>query len=1165
MKEPTDSGSSRTGDNQTVTLLAKQTRSLLDAKLTAFFSDLAEQLFTLSSVTTLPKSLRPKAFEAYAQMKAQQRALVEAYLRDIDDGFVNLINPDKPTRHSAIRHNATTDELDLIDLDEFNDDLAINRMAQTALGRHWRALEAITLRVAKAVSADPKHIELPIGPQKLAKLYRNNTKIFEFAPAILREIDQFFLKELLLTMGDIYKKSNELLTDRGLMPDIEKKIDLQGSQLADDVEKAKLETPQQPQPKGGSSRLNSDLIEDQQQAHAAPSKEQTEDHLGAATGPYLSDMLSPEPRTYDATETTHDQHGIPHRSQGLMTEHGNYLPGRSHAEGKRGIPASNPLSTLDGEVPGAEPDENLPQKAREIAKHILDLRKQGVTADRIVNSAVRQLDLDQLTPEFAPLTRSVQLVDNLYSTMDSHLALSEAHKNSMNTVRLPLAQLSISEPKFYRNPEHPARLFMERLSEVMALAPENNHQIAKTIDQITTNLNESFGEDTMAFSHALDQTTNLALQLLRKQQTAIDRLIAAEEGREKRFEAQRAVTKELEELFSGRLLTTHFIELVGSIAVDGLTILVLQNDADAYQRSLEQLLGCVKTLELGDESLPTLESASANLSTLRHELRLPEILPPEQETLFERVASAMTGQIPKDPFDIYAAPLTGMEEPTFSRRLKDLPRLQRWVQRAQDLAVGTWVTDKVKSNDKKHVQLIWKNETRTRFVFVTEKAQKYREFNVVTLARWLACRLNPVQPADQLSIVDRSLFNALEQKQLEIFQTELVKDTALDLDDFMDMTHMHIRKARRKGGTPQCGVAVASTADNHSAVLSLFSSLLANTNSIYAKLDEHHLGLIVPLDESALRAKLAPAKEAGQIAGLSVKAIDGADRDAAIFWQKLRSETESGSPLAPASGSTARTSAPEIQRSVVETLKRLQADMPPTLTFRAIEITIPNDKTDTRKKYQVLLDGTPSIEPDMGSLGSHHSTALAIALDCLKVNAVCDMVENLVSANLMVPCFHINLSISAANHHQFLDFLLSAISNSGIGTDRLCFELRDSLRLRESAASQDFSRALRSIGCLISIAEVHPSRGSTAQLQALHPHVLVLSQDIVGDSSKSTAEGDLQRAITELHHMIDEDVALRAEIAAAEAVNLGIDIVETIAQSTITPAELKALQPELLR
>jgi hypothetical protein len=47
--------------------------------------------------------------------------------------------------------------------------------------------------------------------------------------------------------------------------------------------------------------------------------------------------------------------------------------------------------------------------------------------------------------------------------------------------------------------------------------------------------------------------------------------------------------------------------------------------------------------------------------------------------------------------------------------------------------------------------------------------------------------------------------------------------------------------------------------------------------------------------------------------------------------------------------------------------------------------------------------------------------------------------------------------------------------------------------------------------------------------------------------------------------MIDEDVALRADIAAAEAVNLGIDIVETIAQSTMTPAELKALQPELLR
>jgi len=1165
MKQPTDSGPSRGGDNQTVTLLATQTRSLLEAKLTAFFSALAEQLFTLSSVTTLPQPLRPKAFEGYALIKAQQRAVVAAYLRDIEEGFDNLINPDKPAGHSATQDIATTDELDLVDLDEFNDDLAINRMAQTALERHWRALEAITLRVAKALSANPKHIELPIGPQKLAKLYRNSIKSFEFAPAILREIDRFFLSELLLTMGDIYKKSNELLTDEGLMPDIENVIDLKGSQLADDVEKSKPLTPQQPHPKSDSSDWNSDLIPDQQQARAAPSKEQSEDHVGAATGPYLSDMLSPDSKTDDASGAAHEQQGPANRSQGLIAEHGNYLPGRSHVDGKRGIPANNPLSALDGEVPGAGPAQNLSHKAREISKHILDLRKQGVTADRAVNSTVRQLDLDQLTPEFAPLTRSVQLVDNLYSTMDSHLALSEAHKNSMNTVRLPLAQLSVSEPKFYRNPEHPARLFMERLSEVMTLAPENNHQIAKTIDQITTDLNESFEEDAQAFDHALNQTTDLALKLLRQQQTAIDRLIAAEEGKEKRIEAQRAVTQDLERLFSGRLLATPFLELVDSIAVDALTILTLQSDADAYQRSLEKLLGCVRTLELGDDSLPTLQSASTDLSGLRQDLLLPEILPSEQETLFERLAVAMTGQLPKGPLDTYTAPLTGMEEPAFSRRLKDLPRLQRWVQRAQNLTVGAWVTDKAESNSKKHVQLIWKNTTNTRFVFITEKAQKYREFNAVTLARWLANRLSPVGPADQLSIVDRSLFNALEQKQLEIFQTEAVKDILVTVDDFIDMTQMHIRKARRTGDPSHSGVAVASAADNHPAVLALLSSLLTDIDWIKTRLDERHLGLIVPLDEATVVAQLAGAKESAKVTDLSIKAIDGADHDAALFWQNLRSKTENSSPLSPTSGSSARISQPELQRSVVETLKRLKEDMPPTLTFRTIDLASPGEKMPPAQKYQVLLDGTPSIEADMMSLGSQHSIALVIALDCLKVNAVCEMFESLMSANLTVPCFHISLSTSAACHHQFLDFLLSAISNSGIGTDRLCFEFRDSLRLRESAASQDFSSALRSIGCLISIAEVNPSRGSTAQLQALHPHVLVLSEDILGDSPESIAKGDLQRAITELHHMIDEKVALRTEIPTAEAVNLGIDIIETTARSTMTPAELKALQPEVVR
>ena len=153
--------------------------------------------------------------------------------------------------------------------------------------------------------------------------------------------------------------------------------------------------------------------------------------------------------------------------------------------------------------------------------------------------------------------------------------------------------------------------------------------------------------------------------------------------------------------------------------------------------------------------------------------------------------------------------------------------------------------------------------------------------------------------------------------------------------------------------------------------------------------------------------------------------------------------------------------------------------------------------------------------------------------------------------------FQINIGTDAALHHEFLDFLLSEVSDSGVGTDRLYFELTDSTRLREEGRAADFARTLRSIGCQISIANVHPKRGSTTQLQSLNPNALALAETLWPLASGDNQMVALHQTISDLHHLVGESVVLRDARDEARAQELGIDFIEVSEEPDLTPAALR--------
>ena len=87
------------------------------------------------------------------------------------------------------------------------------------------------------------------------------------------------------------------------------------------------------------------------------------------------------------------------------------------------------------------------------------------------------LELTEDSPEDLALRESIGLVDSLYRTVANALPEQSALRKKLDLIKWPLAQLSATEPHFYQNPEHPARLLIDRLGEMIALSPAHNPRV----------------------------------------------------------------------------------------------------------------------------------------------------------------------------------------------------------------------------------------------------------------------------------------------------------------------------------------------------------------------------------------------------------------------------------------------------------------------------------------------------------------------------------------------------------------------------------------------------------------------------------------------------------------------------------------------------------------
>ena len=1201
MDRDADNSTPSTGGSELLAALHARVRELMRPRVKQLVSEMTDHLFTTSGSAQLSSEQRASCFESFSILKTQGGAVNEQMMALLDEGFAHLC--DRPSGAKVSDSSDNEGELDLVDLEEFEDRLAIDKIVKAGTDRYWLPWEVIVFRVAEAIDCDARSLDLPFSVESLCLHYRKSIDPLNLNRFIIGELDRAFARSVLPELGKLYTDIGQFLADRGLLPQLEKELAHSGSKLSATANPHPRKpnashTQQQTTPQEQKTKLRSDTSgtgtgSAPQQGLASPSPitgNNWASNAGRAATPAAAggDGAPPQDpaQLFAAPSMTREGPSFlesdlplvaPSPLDHVAAEVGqtNFLPGRGDTA-LGSIVSGDVLERLQtgagygGEAPLLYP-EQIATQSSQLATEISTLRQQGVVADSREGSLIEQLRLDELGPEAEPLRASVRVVEDLYGTFRDALDLGDSMAEQIDLLKLPLAELALTDPGFLKDKEHPARLLVERLSELTSLSPENNPRMEQRIGGILGELNQHYEGDLGVFGDALTQVTELALGLLKQQQRNIQRHVATEEGREKRSDAATLVEQLLQAKLPNSSLARSLLAMIDGVLRDHWILAAVRGADEAALETQIEPAAVVNTalLRVAQQNEPLdARTADTLISGLRQSVDENDFMPPEQVALFDAVIADLTGQ---DTPELVASTLGVRDifaEPAFSERLDKLPRLRRWVRRARELQTSSWLVENLGAGKQRNLQLIWHDADHTHFAFANEQGQKVYQVNVVQLAHWLSNRLTPLAPSERLSIIERSVFSTLARKQSDLVGDDTAADdVGLDRSQLIDKAQSMLRRARRRGPSHS---AIAVHIEGEQASQALHQALQKSGLNIVARgrLSDSTQGIIV--DSAApdmLQQALREGLDLEADAGIGIAAIDAGYDSADEVWRNVEETAKRGLALSPNTGVLAEREVrpTNLAGAVRTTFERLQSDMPPRLSLRRVLRTRCTDHSQIEEAFQIQLDGMPDAGGEMARSAGYHSSALTIALDYIKVSSACRIAEDLTSASRAVPVFNIRVSTDAALHLDFLEFALNEVSQSGIGTDRLCLEFRDSARLREESRVADFARTLRSIGCLIAVGDVNPARGATSELQIMSPHMLALDASLWPPSESDDRLTALHQAISDLHHLVGEHVVLRDNRARDKAAQLGIDFVEFFDPDEMDPVALVAHMPTLQR
>jgi diguanylate cyclase (GGDEF)-like protein len=762
------------------------------------------------------------------------------------------------------------------------------------------------------------------------------------------------------------------------------------------------------------------------------------------------------------------------------------------------------------------------------------------------------------------------MVDNLFGTIKSQLDVNSDLKPALGNLQIPLAKLALLDPRFFVDHTNTARNVINKLSRLASSSNFPNKALEDRINTIVDEILSDYENDDAVFDTALGKIDKLAAQQERALLRNVDRVVRTQEGQQRLADARRDVgdiisdrirpptaPKVLQDLINtgwrDLLVLTHVREGPGSAAwaeqVRTLDLLCLWLNEQA-QSDIGDDLRVQRSLE----AEPLIDLINQQISSA-----LPTNI--AHEEVLEQLRNILAGNAEIESAPVKPEQLNAGPEPADVRaKIEDLPRLRRWVKRVEQLENGSWLSYRDKQNNKKRMQLAWISPARDRYIFVNDRGQKVGDLSAIQLARQLSRGAQPPAATDSLSAVDQSMYHTLEHVQKSL-------SFARNHDSLTKLIN-------RKAFTEQMKRALRHSQLKHSqhAILYLNIDQFKLVNEVYDRIS----GDQVLLEFAKLLAQLHGRKSSSariEADEFAVLLIDRNLQQAVKIAEKIRSDIESSSVDIEGENVSFTVSigvaailehSPTVEqviddaRSAMRHAKQLgrnrvisfeeeqsriseyklqrsqtQQDLESALAserfvLRAQPIvqTAIGDRSNSTLHYELLLgllnkDGSISSPEEF--IQSAERYGFMTLVDRWVVREAFTWISRLMDEQKVVPHLAINLSGASVTDNSFMEYLLEQISEFGVGTSRLCFEITETGTISNLVKASDFVRAFRNIGCKFSIDDFGTGPASHNYLRELPVDYVKIDGSFITGIHINRNDYAMARSINDLAHFLGQE------------------------------------------
>ena len=218
-----DKATELTNDARQQLIVTVKTRALEEIKAlyTHLFDELIVDLQEASLNPKLLQSQQETLFEGMRQVQIVKPRMIELIMRDLTR------RADRTETQSENQHKGlsqvTQDELDLVDLREFEESLAVKRLLRQAEDLQRGAFELMIVRYAELLQTPPRSSLLPLSLKLLIPSLKRALNQREIPLELSNRTFDFTGARLLRRVPAIYANLNQLMKKSGVLPALEQK------------------------------------------------------------------------------------------------------------------------------------------------------------------------------------------------------------------------------------------------------------------------------------------------------------------------------------------------------------------------------------------------------------------------------------------------------------------------------------------------------------------------------------------------------------------------------------------------------------------------------------------------------------------------------------------------------------------------------------------------------------------------------------------------------------------------------------------------------------------------------------------------------------------------------------------------------------------------------